>query len=299
MNWKAISLAALQWRLAMLGAIGGVGAAAILTLCASFLPSWLAPAWWAVLPSAAYGLGLGLLLSPVGDLLNKIPGRMLRAALAGALLGLVAGACGGLGGWYLENWLTPFFQGSGPGSTLQTLGILLTLGLAGSAIALASGFGAAQKQIGISRAKRGTAAGFLGGLVIAVFLSLLPPHWSSMVLLTALWGAQLVVVLFWWEWRHAKYWLRVLMGPGEERIIPLAGSHFTLGCRADNDIPLIGFNEIHPYHCNLMWKQDHFDILDSGNGGLVFVNFRQIQTHTLKQGDLVRIGSALLQYGES
>ncbi len=33
--------------------------------------------------------------------------------------------------------------------------------------------------------------------------------------------------------------------------------------------------------------------------GVVLVNYREVHDHTLRPGDIVKIGSALLQYGEA
>ncbi len=113
------------------------------------------------------------------------------------------------------------------------------------------------------------------------------------------WSALLALILFWWEKRGARRWLRLLTGPGEDSIFPLDGPEITLGKHERNDIPLLHYREIYPFHCVLRWQRDHYEIADSEQGGMVLVNYRQVQDQALRAGDLVKIGSALLQYGEA
>ena len=122
--------------------------------------------------------------------------------------------------------------------------------------------------------------------------------WAVLAALVV-WSGTLALLLHWSERRRARRWLRLLSGPGEDRIIPLQGGPLTLGRNERNDIPLLDFHEIYPYHCELRWASDHYDIVDNERGGIVLVNFRQVQEHALKSGDLIKIGTALLQYGEA
>jgi hypothetical protein len=56
---------------------------------------------------------------------------------------------------------------------------------------------------------------------------------------------------------------------------------------------------LYPFHCTLRRDGKHFELADEDQGGSVLVNFRQAQNQTLKSGDLVKIGTALFQYGEA
>ena len=83
-----------------------------------------------------------------------------------------------------------------------------------------------------------------------------------------------------------------------DSIFPLRGRRLWLGKSERNDVPLTDFQEVYPFHCELRWSGDHYDIADSEQGGVVLVNYRQVQDYALRPGDLIKVGSALLQYGE-
>ena len=76
----------------------------------------------------------------------------------------------------------------------------------------------------------------------------------------------------------------MLTGPGEDSFFALDGRNFSVGKLEANDIPLLHYNEVFPFHCQLKWDSDHYKIVDEDQGGVVLVNFRQIQEQELKHG---------------
>jgi Inner membrane component of T3SS, cytoplasmic domain len=294
MNWRKVALNGLRWKLLALGAVAGLWGS-LLHEAVALLPAargWQLP--HALLAGAALGLGLGLFLGPADALLHHYFRRALKTAVAGALLGALLGAAGAalqLAGARVEAW---------PGVTpahLAWLGLGLTLGLIGAAGGLAATLGEGHRRLG--RTLAGLLAGaLLGGALAAAAQAVADDAWALLGALV-LWGALLALTLYWWPRRWARRWLRLLTGPGEDDIFPLRGGHITLGKNERNDIPLREFQEIFPYHCALRWATDHYEIVDNEQGGIVLVNYRQVQEHALKPGDLIKIGSALLQYGEA
>jgi Inner membrane component of T3SS, cytoplasmic domain len=301
MIWKKAILNALRWRMLVLGAMAGLWGS-VLREAALLLPgseAW--PPLRALVVGAGLGLGLGLLLAPADALLQRTFRRALRAALAGGLLGALLGAGGaaaqvslvGISASLGERWpwLSP--------ALVAWLGLALTLGGIGAACGVASGPVAGHAGRTLRRA--------LLGLLVGGVLSTVPAlaagaadfnPWAVLGGLVA-WGALVALTLHGWAPYRARRWLRLLTGPGEDRIYPLLGGHLTLGKNERNDIPLLEFQEVYPYHCELRWAADHYDIVDNERGGVVLVNYRQVQEHPLKPGDLIKIGSALLQYGEA
>lgn len=301
MNWKKVALNALRWKMLVLGAAGGLWGS-LLHESALLLPDGPGgPTGRLLLAGAALGLGLGVWLAPVNALLRHYLRRGLKAALAGALLGALLGALGAaLRAGLLRSaatlgsawaWATP--------PVLAVAGLALMLGLIAAAAGLAAGLVAERN----GRVLRRGLLGLLGGAALGVPVGLVAEAaWGeAWLVLAALvgWSALLALSLHWWELRRARRWLRLLTGPGEDDIFPLAAGHMTLGKHERNDIPLLHFQEVYPYHCELRWSADHYDIVDNEQGGVVLVNYRQVQEHALKPGDLVKIGTALLQYGEA
>jgi Inner membrane component of T3SS, cytoplasmic domain len=296
MNWMKIALKALGWRLMALGALAGLWGGLLREAALLLPPGALWQTAHALLAGAALGLGLGLFLAPADALLQHLFRRAARSALAGALLGALLGAAGAwarlaLAHGMLARWASPTLLAWG--------GAGLSLGLVGAGCGLAAAIGSGRHGRRLHAAGSGLVAGALLGVALggAAHLAADDP-WAVLGAL-AVWGALLALALHWWERRRARRWLRLLTGPGEDSIFPLAGGQITLGKNERNDIPLRDFQEIFPYHCELHWTADHYEIVDNEQGGVVLVNYRQVQEHALRPGDLIKIGTALLQYGEA
>jgi hypothetical protein len=301
MNWRSIWLRNQLWQVALLGAMSGIWCAlaheGVLGLAMGL---WGSGVVAAMLPGAAFGAVLGATVAPLDEFLGHFPRRALRSLGLGALLG----ALGGLVTLGPLGLLVPL-SGASPAVPL-TEGALWywvlfspALGVVAAAAGAASGLAVGQPRLGLRRA----AWGFLGGMVpgaalAAGFAFLASNSWLHLAALAA-WGALLAVTVFWREKRFARHWLRLLTGPGEDRILPLQGRELRLGKLESNEIPLPFYQEIHPVHCQMRWTGEHFQIIDDESGGTIMVNFRQVQEQVLKAGDLVKIGSALLQYGEA
>jgi hypothetical protein len=175
----------------------------------------------------------------------------------------------------------------------------LLLAFLGGAIGFGSGIGVKNRALGLRRLKYGLLGGLLAGLLVGAAEFFAPRNLWVECVAFALWAAVLAQVLFWTEKRRARYWLRLLTGPGEDEFFPLVNQTVRVGKSEHNEIPLLHYSEVYPVHCRIDWVEDQYKIIDDESGGTVYVNFRQVQEQPLKPGDLVKIGSALLQYGEA
>jgi hypothetical protein len=300
MGWMQVRLRVALVRQVSLGAAAGAWAA-FLAEGALILSDWTGLDWLRTyFPVLVLGATFGALFAPVDELSQGLRQRALRAALLGAALGAVAvtltyAACvaftpGPSGKVVSEGWSLP---------VARWLGFALGLATAAASASLASGWAIGNARLGLRRAGRGLAAGAVLGLILAVAGNV--SGGNAWVLLAGLtvWAALLALAVFWLERRRAKHWLRILAGTSEDAFFPLQRSRITLGKSETNDVPLPGGQEVYPRHCEIRWSNDHYEIVDDEQGGVVLVNFRQIQEHVLKPGDLVKLGSVLLQYGEA
>ena len=84
----------------------------------------------------------------------------------------------------------------------------------------------------------------------------------------------------------------------EGHIFLLDQIRFTLGYGSQNDLILKGYAEV----CNLhayIYKKGKFVIVENADaGGEVLVNYRLVDQQSVKKGDVIKIGTALLQYYE-
>jgi len=303
MNWRTLSLRKTAWQIAILGlACGlwsGIGYEALQGIVLGLWGPGLA-VFPVLLPGTAFGLVLGLTLAPLDEFLGRYRGRMLHTMGTGALLGALGGSVT-LGPLAL---LVPIAGGPAvlpinEGSLWHWVLLSPALGLLSGIVAFASGLGIGQVRLGLRRALWGLIGGLVFGAALAGAFAVLPQSPWIHLAGFGLWAGLLALVVFWREKRFAQRWLRILTGPGEDRILPLLGREIRLGKLESNEIALPFYQEIYPVHCQIRWTGEHYQIVDDESGGMIMVNFRQVQEQVLKTGDLVKIGSALLQYGEA
>jgi len=300
MNWKTTVLRKLGLQLLVAGGLAGLWGATLIEGALLLAYGLGVPPLGAFLGGAGFGLALGLALPAAEHLIYGYRGRAAWSALAGAVGCTLAGSLG-FG-----------FAALLPGAQ-RALGLMLpdreqliywaahtlVLALLGALVAWAAAVGREERALRRRRPLAGALWGGGLGLLLSAALALMPGRPWLALAAYVLWGAALALGLFWLNKRQARSWLRVLTGPGQEQFHALAPRNQSIGKAESNDIPLPGFEEVFPFHCQLTWEQDHFEIRDYEQGGNVLVNFRQADAQTLKSGDLIKIGSALLQYGEA
>lgn len=291
MNWMNVFLGRLAWKCLLSGAVAGAWAAVLYLLVAWALGPFDAPATATIMPGMALGLGLAGLLGPVDDLNNRVWRRALRTSLVAAGLGMVSG-----GMVFALMWLLAPALGV---AAAQWIFLPLLAGICGAISGIGSGLAVGRLRNGPRRCIVGAVVGVVAGVLLNSALVIAPGNAAVFVSGFAVWGALVSLLVVWGEKKIARRWLRVLTGPGEDSFFALDGRNFSLGKLEVNDIPLLHYNEVFPFHCQLKWDSDHYNIVDEDHGGVVLVNFRQIQEQELKHGDLVKLGSALLQYGEA
>ena len=92
--------------------------------------------------------------------------------------------------------------------------------------------------------------------------------------------------------------LRVVSGKQEGQIFLLDQNRFTLGYGSQNDFILKGYAEVCDLHANILKKGKEVIIENADEGGEVLVNYRLVDQQSMKKGDVIKIGTALLQYYE-
>ena len=300
MDWKTGALNTLRIQVVLMGAIGGVWGGILhegaVLLQFSVNLGGLLP----MTAGALLGLGLGAVITPIDEVINGRPRGALLCCGLGGLAGMVAGGAGFQALYLVSSGGVPMPPvATGPPALLVSWVFFpLLMGVLGGLFGWISMLVSGKRGTPVSRAWIGMACGTAMAYPLTLIHIHLNDPWLHLAGLS-LWGAVLALGLYWLEQRFAIRWLRLLTGPGEDRIFPLKGGLITLGKSEKNDIPLLKFNEIYPFHCKLQWKNDQYLIGDTDQGGMVWVNYRESVDHALKPGDIVKIGTALLQYGEA
>ncbi|MGK0288650.1 MAG: hypothetical protein ACI86H_000063 [bacterium] len=252
--------------------------------------------------------------------LSQAVTTILSGTLLGTILGLVLGSSNG---FFHQNILL-LKRGAFIGSLLGALGGFLSFGFAnlvlnssqmihdssistiilhaqrwisiGIFIGLAVGF-IEKKQIMFSR---GIYAGLIASTITAIFTPIV--LWiTSSAFITRGFSLISFSVLFsvgviYLSIHYRKTWLRALNGKIEGLEFELTELTHCLGSQDNDDIHLNSFQYVNPTHAKLIQYDEDFALLDNDPFSRTFVNFRPIEEQALKNGDILKIGSALFQY---
>ena len=93
-----------------------------------------------------------------------------------------------------------------------------------------------------------------------------------------------------------KIWLKVLNGKLEGLEIALSREIHLFGTQDNDDINLQDYQDVQQSHAKLIRYFDNYSLVDNDPFCQTFVNFRGIKEQFLKNGDILKIGTALFQY---
>ena len=233
------------------------------------------------------GLGLGLVLQARASILNhhELMGVLFKMFI-GALLGAISGLiCFGIGNLLIAGQFSPSI-------CRITSWTLLGLSITGASELFCSASGFSGPRI-----VSGGIGGTIGG---GIFELLLQYHLTGTEHLTGLVlaGFSIFLIIGIDENRITSFAIRVLSGKQEGQIFLLDQNRVSLGYGYQNNLILRGYAEVCDTHALITKKGDQNYIESSDVGGDVLVNYRLIDQQSIKKGDVIKIGTALLQYYE-
>ena len=236
---------------------------------------------------ALVGFGIGLVLQSRASILNHhdlmdVLFKMFLGAFLGAILGLI---CFGIGNFMIAGQILPSI---GRITSWTILGLLITG--TSELFCPASGFSG-------PRIISGGIGGTIGG---GFFELLLQYHFtgSENLLGLAIAGLSIFLIIGITENRITSYAIKVLSGKQEGKIFLIDQNRFSLGYGSQNNLILRGYAEVCDTHAQIIKKGNQNYIESSDAGGDVLVNYRLIDQQSIKKGDVIKIGTALLQYYE-
>ena len=237
---------------------------------------------------AMVGLGLGIVLQVRTSLwyhhsLVLILSKMFYGALFGIVTGLFSFALGYfMQNLQIETWLCRI-------SSWTFLGILFVIST--EIFRLHSGFL-------WPRIIFGGIGGFFGGCIFELLLLYQisgPNHFFGLLFI----GFSISLFIGINENRATSCVLKVLNGPQEDHKFLLDQNKFFLGYGSKNDFILNGYAEVYNRHA-ILWKNKKEVIISNYDQDReVLINYRAIDhQQTIKKGDIIKVGTALLQYYE-
>lgn len=271
---------------ALIGMIAGLAAWGTLVL-SHWVPSWGSLSSFVVHGLSA-SLGWGALLFAAEPVSKHHPvSEMGFRLLAGALLGALAG-------WLAFSLADILLAHQTPLTIARPFGWMV-LGMLMSGVC--SLFHSRTDHL-LQDLLRGLLGGLIGGILVEI-VALFPfDATAQLVALIAFgFGFQTTFAVFELFPEHAV--LRLINGPraGQSWLIRTGPLH--LGYRPGNQVRISGYTEVCPNHAVLRREAKNWALQNLDSGGTLEVNFRGVQQQTLKDGDIIKVGSALLQYSES
>jgi hypothetical protein len=246
--------------------------------------------------AAIVGLTLAAAVGTLDALLNSVGRqRWLRVGVC-----LVVGSLGG------------FFGGT-LGQLLHNLGLPRFLGwmIVGTSIGVSIGvfdlFQAANRGKGLGQARRklvnglagGLGGGALGGLLHEAFQGFLHLPRSSRAIGLVILGACIGLLIGLAQVILKEAWVKIEKGFRAGREMMLSKAETLIGRAESSDIGLFGDNSIERTHAKIFMEGNRYLLADAGTPGGTFLNDSRItQATPLTSGDLIRVGSSLLRFGE-
>ncbi len=284
---------------------------------------WAAAAGWALGRLAAggdpvgsaglKGLCLGALVALALGLVDALwvfSLRQLTRAAPRVLVCLAVGSVGGLSGGVVGQVL--FNWHSRP--VLLLLGWVLTglmVGAAVGAFDFLRGWVREESLRGSGRKLlRGVLGGAAGGLLGGVLYSALggvwdrvfpdePDLWSPSATGFVALGLCIGLMIGVAQVVLKEAWLRVERGFRQGRELLLTRPVLTIGRAEACDLGLFGDPAVDRLHARIVRQGDRYLIADAGSAGGTYVNEVRVEGPTpLRSGDLIRVGNALIRFGE-
>ncbi|PCI23950.1 MAG: hypothetical protein COB67_12190, partial [SAR324 cluster bacterium] len=142
----------------------------------------------------------------------------------------------------------------------------------------------------------GVLAGLLGGTLTVLFTALISNlYWARGFGFLSM-STVFSIVLFYFSKYQRKEWLKILSGPLEGMDFELSNEIHFLGTQNSDDINLKDYEDINPTHAKMIRYAYGYSLIDNDPFGRTYVNFRSVNEQPLKNGDILKIGSATFQY---
>lgn len=253
--------------------------------------------------AATSGL-VGLLLAGVVGTLDAFLNAVGRERLARILVCLGVGFLGGVMGGVLGELLHSL-------ELFRFLGWMVVGMMIGVSISVFDVFGARTAR-DLSAAWRkltnGLIGGVLGGLGGGLVVELLKIEWvqntlqlprSSVALGLVILGVSIGLLIGLAQVILKEAWVKIEKGFRAGREMMLSRADTTIGRAESCDIGLFGDAAIERLHARIVRQGSRFLLADAGSVEGTFLNDERItQTVPLRSGDLIRVGSSVLRFGE-
>ncbi len=214
----------------------------------------------------------------------------------GLRLGVIFGTIGGLVSFYIVDQIVRFAALT----DLNPMVPLIVYSLRWLTIALCIGFAIGIRDRNhltlVRTITGGLLSGITGGLIISFSIQFIESILLARGIGLIIFGMLLAGSVYHFSFYGRKSWLKVLNGKLEGMEIELTKEIHYFGTQDNDDINLQDYQEVQQAHAKLIRYFDNYSLVDNDPFCQTFVNFRGIKEQFLKNGDILKIGTALFQY---
>jgi VWFA-related protein len=276
------------------GALGGIGSwAFVLFLLNRDFSNPIMPH---IILGSIIGLHIGAYIWSVEAIAARQRYKAIIGAVYGGMSGIIGGGIGGLfgatifariGGFIVERMDAMSEAG-------VYLGLAMGWGLLGLFIGMSGGIAERSWKKSVYGIIGGTIGGVVGGIIFNYLRSNI--HYSATAIGLAFLGGSIGLGISLVEEALSTVKIRIIKGRNEGRTFSVTKNTISIGRDDRCDVCLSGNEGVALQHAKISVNNNAFEVTETGGGTGVYVNDKKAAKSELKNGDIIRIGSAVLMF---
>ena len=261
---------------------------------------------------APMGIIFGVFVGAAIGIVNGMSAGSGKLIQRYAAWGVLVGGLGGLlglffgqllfGSLYKDPRLSVTFSAMGPLVFIWDV-IVRALGwaLIGFFLGLVQGLPTGSKKAARHGAIGGLIGGLLGGTLFEIVPYILPPGTKNPSVVSRgigmiATGASIGLFIGLVEALLKQAWVRVVQGRNEGREYIISKPRTTIGRDELSDVGLFGDRNVAPLHAVIEMHNGRHTLRDAGGPVGTSVNGQKVMEHTLRDGDIIQMGSMRLEF---
>ena len=276
------------------GALGGIGSwAFVLFLLNRDFSNPIMPH---IILGSIIGLHIGSYIWSVEAIIARQRYQAIRGAIYGGMSGIIGGGIGGLFGATLFTKIGGFIveRMDAMSEAGVYLGLAMGWGLLGLFIGMSGGIAERSWKKSVYGIIGGTIGGVVGGIIFNYLRSNI--HYSATAIGLAFLGGSIGLGISLVEEALSTVKIRIIKGRNEGRTFSVTKNTISIGRDDRCDVCLSGNEGVALQHAKISVNSNAFEITETGGGTGVYVNDKKAAKSELKNGDIIRIGSAVLMF---
>lgn len=276
------------------GALGGIGSwAFVLFLLNKDFSNPLMPH---IIVGSIIGLHIGAYIWSVEAVAARQRYKAIIGAVYGGMSGIIGGGIGGLFGATIFTKIGGFIveRMDAMSEAGVYLGLAMGWGLLGLFIGMSGGIAERSWKKSVYGIIGGTIGGVVGGIIFNYLRSNI--HYSATAIGLAFLGGSIGLGISLVEEALSTVKVRIIKGRNEGRTFSVTKNTISIGRDDRCDVCLSGNEGVALQHAKISVNNNAFEITETGGGTGVYVNDKKSAKSELKNGDIIRIGSAVLMF---